>query len=228
MPIHRTGLPNELLNAILSYLHPQDLYSLRYADRTLYANVTNFVEQEITLHLQNRPDTVRILHHDYDTRQNIGPFKVSTGKAVATTSLAYDESEWRRIVLIVTVNGVDISWRCPDITDGPLSQLVSHKLRVVKGFKGARKTVRVSMYLNIRPAIKISSKNAKSATSISTSISVNSRQPPKLFNQLIYIYFLYDREVKKGRDRKNLVGIEFEVSDLITQTFVHPLLFKAN
>lgn len=133
--------------------------------------------------------------------------------------------------MIVTVNGVDISWRCPDITDGPLSQPVSHKLRVVKGYKGARKTVRVSLYLDLDPAIKISSKNtnpAKSTISTSTSISVNSRQPPIVFNQLIYIYFLYDWEVKKGRDRKNLVGIEFKISDLITQTFVHPLLFKAN
>ena len=110
--------------------------------------------KEIVRSLKNRNDSVQLVHYNGSNHEDLGGLKILNGKANIETDTRYNDYGWKRIYLRVNINGTNVTWICPDHTEGPMSQLVIHKLRVIDGYRAVRKCVRVSMYLSINTALE--------------------------------------------------------------------------
>src|SRR5947207_12043235 len=171
---------------MLSYLYPQYLYCLRLNDRSLYLSMLFYVMKEIVRSLRNQNDSVQLVHYDAIIPEDLGKFNILNGKANIEMDKKYNDNGWKRIYLRVKINGINVTWICPEHTEGPMSQLVIHKLRVIDGYRAVRKRVRVSMYLNINTALKPqspesenpSNKTRKSESKKSKSILPTSSKRP--------------------------------------------------
>jgi len=115
MPLPR--VPLEVQDEILSYLHPQDLYCLRFVDRSLYLSVSFYVMKEIVRSLENQKDSVQLVHCDRREPEDLGKSKVLDGKANIATDTVYNDIGWRMICLRVEINGTKVTWICPEHTD---------------------------------------------------------------------------------------------------------------
>ena len=126
--------------------------------------------------------------------------------------MTYNNNGWKKIFLRLNTN---ITWIYPEHTEGPMSQLVIHKLHIINEYRTMREHVHVFLYLCINTALESQSPESKDSIEQNQKVRVREIQinpsnslkvasyPIQSAN--LYIFFLQPYH-KKTNDNKEIGG----------------------